>query len=331
MAGGGHVTTVCSPRQRGCDHRMRHFLAFSYNLHDSSVSIADEERVLLVLEAERYFGEEEALRPRRDGDAGRRRPAPLRHRHPAGRGRGLHVLSQRAPARGQPRLQVDRRAAHRRGRRLFDALVLNHHLAHAAIVYAYPGIRDVVMDVCDGGGDFGDSHFTYRYRDGRIEQLANRPVHDAFSARFYDVMSRYLYKRRLCEGKMMALASLGQPRADMMTFIRDHLAMFDNAPPDETCAEIAPLPGPQLHGQQERLRPGRVGPARVRGPARAERARAAAGGAPGAAGGRRHPQHRGQHEGQGGPRRRARAAGAAGERRQRAVARRAALLLPRAP
>ena len=36
---------------------MRYFLAFSYNLHDSSVSIADEKRVLLVLEAERYFGE----------------------------------------------------------------------------------------------------------------------------------------------------------------------------------------------------------------------------------------------------------------------------------
>ena len=36
---------------------MRYFLAFSYNVHDSSVSIADEERALCVLEAERYFGE----------------------------------------------------------------------------------------------------------------------------------------------------------------------------------------------------------------------------------------------------------------------------------
>src|SRR6266540_4155925 len=37
--------------------RVRYFLAFSYNMHDSSVSIADEKRVLLVLEAERFFGE----------------------------------------------------------------------------------------------------------------------------------------------------------------------------------------------------------------------------------------------------------------------------------
>src|SRR5689334_7303378 len=35
---------------------MRYFLAFSYNVHDSSLSIADEERVRLVLEAERLFG-----------------------------------------------------------------------------------------------------------------------------------------------------------------------------------------------------------------------------------------------------------------------------------
>jgi len=36
---------------------MKYFLAFSYNMHDSSVSIADESRVQLVLEAERYFGD----------------------------------------------------------------------------------------------------------------------------------------------------------------------------------------------------------------------------------------------------------------------------------
>ena len=32
MAGGGHVTTVCSPRQRGCDHRMRYFRKDAYGV-----------------------------------------------------------------------------------------------------------------------------------------------------------------------------------------------------------------------------------------------------------------------------------------------------------
>jgi len=219
---------------------MRYFLAFSYNLHDSSVSIADEERVLLVLEAERYFGEKKKRCDR--GEMEQLIAVALAHC-----GIGIHQVEGVAcTSYRNEHLAEDSRdfkwLAERRvevAGRSFEAVVLNHHLAHAAIVYAYPGARDVVIDVCDGGGDFGDSHFIYRCRNRRIEQLPNRPVHDAFSSRFYDVMSRYLYKRRLCEGKMMALASLGQPRADMMGFIRDHLAMFHTAPPDQTCAEIA--------------------------------------------------------------------------------------------
>lgn len=219
---------------------MRYFLAFSYNLHDSSVSIADEERVLLVLEAERFFGEKKKQCDHREmeqliavalrhcgigiGDVDAVACTSYRNEHlPEGRRDFKWVAEQRVEIAG----------------RAFDAVVLNHHLAHAAIVYAFPAARDVVIDVCDGGGDFGDSHFTYRCRGNRIEQLPNKPVHDAFSARFYDVMSRYLYRRRLCEGKMMALASLGQARPEMMGFIREHLAMFHEAPPDDSCAELA--------------------------------------------------------------------------------------------
>jgi carbamoyltransferase len=96
----------------------------------------------------------------------------------------------------------------------------------------------VVIDVCDGGGDFGHTHFTYRCRNHRIERLANRPIHDAFSSRFYDVVSRYLYGRIMCEGKLMALASLGEPRPQMMTFIRDHLPMFHTLAHDEAFAAL---------------------------------------------------------------------------------------------
>ena len=219
---------------------MRYFLAFSYNLHDSSVSIASEERVLLVLEAERYFGEKKKRCDR--GEMEELIAVALRH---CGirldQIEGVACTSYRnehLPEDGRDFKWLAERPV-KIGGRSFHALVVNHHLAHAAIVYAFPEADDVVIDVCDGGGDFGDSHFIYRCRNRRIEQLPNRAVHDAFSARFYDVMSRYLYRRRLCEGKMMAVASLGQPRPDMMSFIREHLPMFHNAPPDESCAEIA--------------------------------------------------------------------------------------------
>jgi carbamoyltransferase len=206
---------------------MRYFLAFSYNMHDSSVSIADETRVLLVLEAERLFGEKKKRCDKKEMET--LIATALRH---CGIGIGdiegvacTAYLNEHLPEHqrdvewlAEGRTEIAGRA--------FDVLILNHHLSHAAMVHAFPGRGDVVMDVCDGGGDFGHTHFTYRCKNGKIEPLVNRPIHDAFSSRFYDVVSRYLYGRIMCEGKLMALASLGEPRPAMMTFIRDHLPQF---------------------------------------------------------------------------------------------------------
>jgi carbamoyltransferase len=217
---------------------MRYFLAFAYNVHDSSVSIADEDRVLLVLEAERYFGEKKKRCDRAEMEAliqealrytGVRVDAieavactSYKNEHLPEEQRDVRWLStERVDVLG----------------RSFEALVLNHHLAHAAMVHAFDA-DDVVIDVCDGGGDFGDTHFVYRSKHHRIEPLPNRPVHDSFSSRFYDVVSRYIYGRIMCEGKLMALASLGTPRDEIMRFVREHLAMFHSAPPERTIAEL---------------------------------------------------------------------------------------------
>jgi carbamoyltransferase len=218
---------------------MRYFLSFAYNVHDSSVSIADEERVLLVLEAERYFGEK---KKRCDhGEMERLIAAALAYV-------GIRIEDIEAVActayKNEHLAEAERdvRFVARAnvvvlGRR-YDALVLNHHLAHAAIVHAFPA-KDVAIDVCDGGGDFGDTHFIYRLQNGHIQALPNRPVHDAFSSRFYDVISRYLYRRLMSEGKLMALASLGRPRHEMLLFLRQQLAAFHSNPAEESLAELA--------------------------------------------------------------------------------------------
>ena len=219
---------------------MRHFLAFAYNVHDSSVSIADERRVRLVLEAERYFGEKKkaCTQPEMEELIA----AALAHA-------GVDIASvervactayqnQHLPARLRDVKWLAEHEVRIQGRS-FNALVLNHHLAHAAMVHAFPDARDTVIDVCDGGGDFGATHAIYRCQDGRIAQLPNRPIHDAFSSRFYDVISRYLYGRIMCEGKLMALASLGEPRPAMTDFIREHLSRFHHAPPAESSALLA--------------------------------------------------------------------------------------------
>jgi carbamoyltransferase len=218
---------------------MHHFLAFSYNVHDSSVSIADEERVLLVLEAERFFGEKKKRCDHQEMEI--LVSAALAY---VGIGiddiDGVACTAYKNEHLPPPLRDVQWLAEHRveLAGRSFDALILNHHLAHAAMVHAFPEADDVVIDVCDGGGDFGDTHFVYRSTHHRIEALPSRPIHQAFSSRFYDVTSRYLYGRIMCEGKLMALASLGRPRPDMMSFVREHLEQFDSAPPDQTMLEL---------------------------------------------------------------------------------------------
>ena len=218
---------------------MQHFLAFSYNVHDSSVSIADEGRALLVLEAERFFGVKKQRCTHAEMET-------LVAAALAFVGIGIDDIEGVAcTAYQNEHLPAELRnikwLANARitlAGRTFETLVLNHHLAHAAMVHAFPGQGDVVIDVCDGGGDFGDTHAIYRARAGRLEQLPNQSIHDAFSSRFYDIVSRYLYGGIMCEGKLMALASLAPPRAEMMAFIREHLPLFHAAPPEASCAEL---------------------------------------------------------------------------------------------
>lgn len=219
---------------------MRYFLAFSYNVHDSSVSIADEERALAVIEAERFYGEKKKRCTRAEmetlvrvaldfcgitaSDLEAVACTAYQNEHLPEGLRNVGWLET---------TQVDLAG------RSFEALVVNHHLAHAAMVHAFPEAHDTVLDVCDGGGDRGDTHAVYRCRAGRLEQLPNQPIHDSFSSRFYDVVSRYLYGRLMCEGKLMALASLGEPRPAMMAFLRDNLALFHAAPAERSLAELA--------------------------------------------------------------------------------------------
>jgi len=218
---------------------MRYFLAFSYNMHDSSVSIADEKRVLLVLEAERFFGEKKKRCDKAEMET--LIEVALQHcRIGIGDIEGVactSYLNEHLPESLRDVEWVAEGQTNILGR-AFDVVILNHHLSHAAMVHAFPGDSDVVIDACDGGGDFGHTHFTYRCHNHRLEQLPNKPIHNAFSSRFYDVVSRYLYGRIMSEGKLMALASLGEPRREMLDFIRAQLPLFHNLRHDEAFGEL---------------------------------------------------------------------------------------------
>ena len=211
-------------------------------MHDSSVSIADERRVLLVLEAERYFGDKKKRCNKSEMET--LIDVALRHcKISIADIEGVACTSYLNEHLPETLRDVEWLAEGNTTilGRAFDVLILNHHLSHAAMVHAFGGDDDVVIDACDGGGDFGHTHFTYRCRNHRIERLENRAIHNAFSSRFYDVVSRYLYGRIMCEGKLMALASLGEPRADMMDFIRSELPLFHNLRHEEAFAHLRRL------------------------------------------------------------------------------------------
>ncbi len=218
---------------------MRYFLSFAYNVHDSSVSIADERRVLSVLEAERFFG----VKKKRTSFGEMERLIGVALDHVGASISDVEGVSVTAYQNEHlPEARRDERWVSECPVRVldrpFDALVVNHHLAHAAMIHAFPDSNDAVIDVCDGGGDFGDTHFVYRSRAGHLELLPNAPIHDTFSSRFYDIVSRHLYGRIMCEGKLMALASLGTPRDDMVSFVRSELGGFHALPPDASLAKL---------------------------------------------------------------------------------------------
>lgn len=219
---------------------MKYFLAFSYNMHDSSVSIADESQVLLVLEAERFFGEK-----KKRCDHGEMEVLVAQAlsycRISIDDIEGVvctSYLNDHLPEAQRNCRWRDTAPIELAGKK-FEAVVLNHHLAHAAMVYGFKEAKDVAIDVVDGGGDFGDTHFTYRCRNGKLEALQNAAIHNRFSSRFYDVVSRYLYGQIMCEGKLMALAVLGEPQPTIVQWLSERLEDFHRLPTQTSLNALA--------------------------------------------------------------------------------------------
>lgn len=232
---------------------MKHFLAFSYNMHDSSVSIADEHRVRLVLEAERHFREKK----KRCDHSEMERLVQVALDY---LGLGIDdlegvacsaYLNEHLPESRRQVQWVERAPITLLGR-AFEAPVINHHLCHAAMAHGFSGLSDVAIDVVDGGGDFGDTHRIYRCREGRIEQLPNAEIHERFSSRFYDVVSRHIYGSMMCEGKLMALAVLGQPNPATMAWLRERLVDFHSQPTERSLQRLREAYPVGLYSEDQR-------------------------------------------------------------------------------
>lgn len=199
------------------------FCSIAANAHDSSVALADEHEVLVVLEAERVH-----RRKRKwcDGTELER----LVERALAGISRdpddvthwtGTAMMNGLLPEDRRTCAWTEEIPARILGRSVVFKAV-NHHLAHAAMAFAEPPGR-MIAEACDGGGD-GRRYAAFSVDGTTIEPL-DAPS-DPLSGAFYDICSYYLYKTYGQEGKMMGLAAYGRPDPDLDAYLARHAELL---------------------------------------------------------------------------------------------------------
>ena len=211
------------------------FCAISFNVHDSSVSFAINETVVLVLEAERIFRVKKKVCSKIEMDY------LIRY--------GLSYLKIQLDdveywtmtTLQNPYLAIEdifdlnsiipKEPYWKRIKILGkyrDILIVNHHLSHAA-TYLLSEFEDAIIITCDGGGDYNErfNHsecFAAFLGDGiSIKRIQSINLDNTVSAKFYGACSFFVYGQIQKEGKMMALASYGIPNPIMYDKLKSSL------------------------------------------------------------------------------------------------------------
>ncbi|MCX6717841.1 MAG: hypothetical protein NTU76_04195, partial [Candidatus Taylorbacteria bacterium] len=200
------------------------FCSIAYNVHDSSVSFAVGDRVVLVLEAERIFrikkkgfdNKKEMEYLVRYGLSYLKKSADdvaywtmTTHQNPHLKNEDVFDLKT-----GLPREPYWKKVSILGKKR--KVYIVNHHLAHAA-TYLMSDFKDAIIVTCDGGGDYnelykkGECIGVYVGKGNNIKR-ADVEIDGMINGKFYGACSHFLYGEVFCEGKMMALAAYGTPR-----------------------------------------------------------------------------------------------------------------------
>jgi carbamoyltransferase len=209
------------------------------NEHDSSIAIANETRVLAVIEAERWTREKhrwskaEELERLVEFSLASVGLGPTDVTHWCGTlmGNTLFPPDERFCA------SVKRTRVTLFGRSV-DFLAVNHHLAHAAGAFFASPFDRAVVDACDAGGD-GRTRALFTASRGpgasHFEEIELDP-HRRFSGVFYDVCSYYLFKRYMQEGRFMGLASFGGCTDDDVAWLKEHAEAISALPHERSYA-----------------------------------------------------------------------------------------------
>jgi carbamoyltransferase len=186
----------------------RYILSIAFNFHDSSVSISKDETVILVLEAERLFRIKKYRCSASSMQTLIRTALVSVDLTPDDI--SLWVLGTlNNPWLDDKRhftelYRFERVSLFGKSR---SALIVNHHVAHAA-AYFFSDYSQARISTCDGGGDNDQRVGLFQGFGNTIHPIKANPD-DFITSSFYGQCTRFLYKGLWNEGKMMALAGFG--------------------------------------------------------------------------------------------------------------------------
>jgi carbamoyltransferase len=182
----------------------------AFNYHDSSVSFALDDKIILVLEAERVFREKKKRCNSKEMEE------LINY--------GLNVLDKTVdnisywalctlenPWIGgedkhpNPPVWRDINILGKKRK----SLIVNHHLSHASTALFKDMDRAIIL-TCDGGGDYGERVTVYSSKEINLKK-EDFDVSEFITAKPYDLCATYLYNAPRCEGRLMALAAFGEP------------------------------------------------------------------------------------------------------------------------
>jgi carbamoyltransferase len=208
--------------------------AISYNVHDSSVSFAIDANVVLVLEAERVY----RIKKKR---CDHQEIEYLINYGLAYLQRNIEEVEHWAMTTlYNPFLDLieildvrNNRPLDPYWKKIFflgkdrKVLIVNHHLAHAAI-FLLSSFKSAIIITCDGGGDFNtnlktsECYAIFRGYGINIERCSLN-LKTIISGKTYALCSSFIYGIKHQEGKLMALAAFGRVRNDFTLKFKDIL------------------------------------------------------------------------------------------------------------
>lgn len=236
------------------------FCAISFNVHDSSVSFAVEEEIVLVLEAERVFRVKKKVCNRNEmGDLIKYGLSYLQIQledveywamstlqNPYLTTDDVFEFNSITPKKPYWK-NIKILGKHR------NVLIVNHHLSHAA-TYLLSEFDNATIITCDGGGDYNE-HFNHgecfaAFRgDGiSIKRIPNINQINKITAKAYGACSFFLYNQIQKEGKLMALASYGTISPSMYDRLQSVLPLIGTLAYVES-VEILKSLFPEIHGR----------------------------------------------------------------------------------